>query len=379
MAAIEIRPVRTKQDWNTFIDLAWKYNSKDPQWVPPLRMAVRDVLDVAKNPFFKHATMQPVLAYRGSEPVGRIVGVVDEASNQFHKESVAFWGFFECADDPEVAQALFDHVRTWAKGYGMTKLRGPMNPSTNHECGLLVEGYETSPSIMCTHNPRYYEKLVEGVGMAKAKDLHAYWVPAQLSGISPKLLGQVERIKTKAGVTFRRINMRDFDNEITRIMDIYNDAWEMNWGFVPMNEEEFRHMAKDMKLVIDPAFVFFMEVGGVPAGFTLSLPDANQVFKKIPNGRLFPTGIAKLLWGLKVKKDYNAVRIITLGIKKKYRPLGLGAMMYLESFQEAIRQKLAGGEASWILEDNLPMVGALLEHMSAKRTKVWRIYEAPLS
>jgi hypothetical protein len=153
----------------------------------------------------------------------------------------------------------------------------------------------------------------------------------------------------------------------------------MNWGFVPMNEEEFRHMAKDMKMVIDPNFVFFMEVAGEPAGFTLSLPDANQVFKKIPSGRLFPTGIAKLLWGLKVKKDYNAVRIITLGIKKKYRPLGLGAMMYLESFQEAIRQKRAGGEASWILEDNVPMVGALLEHMSAKKTKTWRIYEAPLS
>jgi hypothetical protein len=379
MVGIEVRPVKTKKDWDVFIDLAWKYNSDDPQWVPPLRIAVRDVLDVRKNPFFKHATMQALLAYQGDEPVGRIVGVIDEANNQFHKEAVAFWGFFECADDPKVADALFERLRTWAQGYGMSKLRGPMNPSTNHECGLLVEGFETPPSIMCTHNPRYYEKLIEGVGMSKAKDLHAYWVPAQLSGLSPKLLGQVERIKSKAGVTFRKINMRDFENEITRIMDIYNDAWEMNWGFVPMNEEEFRHMAKDMKMVIDPEFVFFMEVAGEPAGFTLSLPDANQVFKKIPSGRLFPTGIAKLLWGLKVKKDYNSVRIITLGIKKKYRPLGLGAMMYLESMQTAIRQKRAGGEASWILEDNVPMVGALLEHMNAKKTKVWRIYEAPLS
>lgn len=378
--SITIKRVETKKDWKAFIEFPWKIYKDDPNWVPPLQIAVKDALDVNKNPFFKHAYMIPLLAYRGEELVGRVIGVIDDNNNKFHNEAAVFFGFYEAIDDQKVADALLGEVAKWGKGRGMTLMRGPMNPSTNHECGLLVEGFDDSPSVMMTYNPPYYLKHLESWGLKKAKDLFAYDIDGRKVKFSDKLLAQAERVKQGGAVTFRTINMNDFDNEITRILDIYNDAWEKNWGFVPMDAEEFRHMAKDMKMILDPNLLLIAEVRGQPAAFALCLPDVNQAIKKIKNGKLMPMGLLKLLWNLKgpgKKKTINRCRILTLGIKRAYREMGVGPILYAEYYKRGPANGYPVGEASWILEDNIPMNRAL-EHMCGKRTKVYRIFEGTL-
>lgn len=380
----ELRPVTTKSEWNDFIDFPWAIYDKDPHWVPPLRMAVRDLLDVNKNPFFKHATMHPMVVYRvtngESRCVGRVVGVIDENHNRFHDEKTAFFGFFECIDDQMLANQMLDEVVRWAKSKGMKTLRGPMNPSTNHECGLLVEGFEDSPSVMMTYNPPYYVKLLETWGMVKAKDLYAYDIDGRKVKFSDKVLAQAERLKQSSTVKFRPVRLKEFDQEMDRILSIYNDAWEKNWGFVPMEPEEFRHLAKDLKLIIDPELCLIAEVSGQAVGFALTLPDVNQAIKKVKDGKLFPTGIFKLLWNLKGpgrKKTINRCRILTLGIKKAYQDTGIGPLLYTEYLKRGPALGYPVGEASWILEDNIPMNKAL-QRMCGERTKVYRIYDRTL-
>lgn len=378
---VELKRVESRADWAAFIEFPWSIYAGDPNWVPPLRIAVRDLLDVDKNPFFKHAYMHPLLAYRNGQVVGRVVGVVDDNHNRFHKEQTAFFGFFEAIDDQEVANKLLDAVAEWARSRGMKTLRGPMNPSTNHECGLLVEGFDQSPSVMMTYNPPYYTKLLETWGLTKAKDLFAYDIDGRKVKFSEKLFAQSEKLKQRGNVRIRPVSMRKFDEEIEAILDIYNDAWEANWGFVPMDPDEFRHMAKDMKAIVDPELLLIAEINGQPVGFALTLPDVNQAIKKIPNGKLFPFGILKLLWFLKgpgKRSAINRCRILTLGIKKAYQPLGLGPMLYVEYLKRGPALGYPVGEASWILEDNKPMNRAL-EHMDASRTKVYRIYDRQLA
>ncbi len=374
---LQIRSVESKSDWATFIEFPWKIYKDDPLWVPPLRIAVRDMLDVNKNPFFKHAFMYPVLAWKDGQCVGRMVGIVDENHNRFHDEKVVFFGFFESINDQIVVNHLLDAVMQWGKSKGMTTLRGPVNLSTNHECGLLVEGFESSPMVMMTYNPPYYSNLLEKWGLSKAKDLFAYDIPSDIQRYSERLLAHSERLKQRGSIHFRSIRMNEFQKEIDHIIDVYNDAWEKNWGFVPMDEEEFRHMAKDMKAVIDPDLVLVAEVRGEVAGFALALPDVNQAFKKIKNGKLLPTGLFKLLWNLKGpgrKRTINRCRVLTLGIKQNYRSLGLGPLFYTEYFKRAGVLGYGMGECSWILEDNVAMNKAL-KMMSATRSKVYRIYD----
>jgi hypothetical protein len=377
----QLKRVESKSDWADFIDLPWDIYTNDPHWVPPLKIAVRDLLDVNKNPFFRHAYMYPIIAYKDGRRVGRAVGVIDENHNKFHNEKTAFFGFFEAINDQELTNQLLDSVAKWAKLRGMTTLRGPMNPSTNHECGLLVEGFSDTPSVMMTYNPPYYERLLEGWGLSKAKDLLAYIIDSKAVNFSDKLIAQAEKLKQKGNVTFRSINMRKFDEEVEMILDIYNDAWERNWGFVPMEREEFRHLAKDLKAVMDPALLLVAEVAGKPAGFALALPDVNQAIKKVRDGKLFPTGLLKILWNTKGpgrKRTINRCRVLTLGIKRAYREYGIGPLLYTEYFKRGPALGYPAGEASWVLEDNIPMNRAL-EHMCGRRTKVYRIYDRTLA
>jgi GNAT superfamily N-acetyltransferase len=376
----EIKEVVSKSDWNDFIDLPWTIYKGDKMWVPPLKIAVRDLLDVNKNPFFKHAYMRAWNAYRDGKCVGRILGVVDDNHNEFHQEKTAFFGFFEAIDDQKLANSLLDVVAAWARSKGMTTLRGPMNPSTNHECGLLIEGFNDTPQVMMTYNPPYYAKLFESWGLAKSKDLYAYKIDSR-NNFSERLIAQAERLKRRGSVTFRPVNMKDFNGEVEKILEIYNDAWEKNWGFVPMDREEFLHMAKDMKLILDPELLMIAEVKGEPVGFSLALPDANLAIHKVQDGKLLPTGLFKLLWFLKGptrKKTINRCRIITLGIKKAYQQYGIGPLLYNEYVTRCRKLGYLYGEASWILEDNVQMTRAL-EHMCGERNKVYRIYDRTLA
>jgi len=374
---LEIRPVETKKEWNQFIDFPWEIYQGNPNWVPPLKIAVRDVLNVKKNPFFKHATMRMFLALKDGKVVGRIVAVVDDVHNQYHNEKTGFFGFYESINDQEVANKLLDTAFRWVKDRGMTTLRGPMNPSTNHECGLLVEGYDDPPQVMMTYNPPYYHDLFSKWGLTKTMDLFAYKVSSTESKFSERIFMHAEKLREKEAVTLRPIDLKKFDQEVETILEIYNDAWEKNWGFVPMNPEEFRHMAKEMKAIMDPALAMMVEKNGEVVAFGLAVPDVNQAIKKIPDGKLLPTGLVKLLWNLKgpgKKKTINRCRIITLGIKQKYRNSGIGPLLYVEYLKQGPGNGYPVGEASWILEDNIPMNRAL-EGMGAFKYKTYRIYD----
>lgn len=376
--SVQIRPVESKKDLNLFIDIPFQMHGQDPNWVPPLRIAVRDVLDPKKNPFYKHAISKLWIAFKNNKPVGRIVGTIDDTNNSFHSEKTAFWGFYESVNDQEVTNALFETVEKWAKEKGMNNIRGPMNPSTNHECGLQIDAFDTKPYIMMTQNPEYYPQLVEGAGNRKAKDLNAWIVDSAKGNFHEKLNKRAQDLEKNPDIKFRTVQMKYFEQEIEKILDVYNDAWEKNWGFVPMTDEEFRHMAKDMKQIVDPRLLYIVEVKGETAGFGLCLPDVNQVFVKVRDGKLFPTGLLKLLWNTKVnKKTINQGRILTLGVKKKYQPLGLASMMYLRYLTEAPKIGYPKAECSWVLEDNGPM-NAGLKYMNGDLYKRYRIYDKPI-
>ena len=379
MSQIKIREVSGKKGTDEFIDVMWKiYDQKRfPQWVPPLRMSVYENLDTVKNPFFKRAEMQLFIAEKDGKPVGRIAAIENRGHNEFHNEKTGFYGFFESIEDQEVANLLFETAETWIKSRGLTKMQGPMNPSTNHECGLLVRGQSQHPTIMTTWNPKYYEELHDRYGLSKAKDLVAYIIAREKNaGLPEKVVSYVKRLRAQnSRVTFRDFNVKDFENEVERCFEIYNSAWEKNWGFFPMTREEFKFAAKDMKMILDPRMAFIAEVDGKPAGFMLALPDLNHVFKRIPNGRLFPTGIFKLLIGKKMVKQ---TRIVTLGVKPEFRGSGIFALFTFEAFERAHKYGYLAGEASWILEDNVAMNKPWTD-LGAPLYRRWRIYEKNLT
>lgn len=375
--AIRIVAVTDKKGLKTFVDLPWSiYNSKDhPQWVPPLKLSVYEMLDTKKNPFYKRADIQLFLAEKDGKAVGRIAAIENRAHNEFHNEKIGFYGFFEAFEDQAVANALFDAAAEWLKKRGLTAMRGPMNPSTNHECGLLVRGQSQHPTIMTTWNPKYYETLHDNAGLKGVKDLVAYALATSKAVSLPeKVIKYAEKVKTDSKITFRDFDVKNFDRDVDICFDIYNSAWEKNWGFFPMSYEEFKHMAKEMKMVLDPNFAYIAEVEGKAAGFMLALPDFNHIFKRIPNGKLLPFGIFKLLIG---KRMLRSVRILTLGVKPEFRGGGIFAAFTHESFQRAQRRNLLGGEASWILEDNVEM-NKPWQDMGAPLYRRWRIYERAL-
>lgn len=377
MTKVEIRTVESKSETDDFLLLPWQIYKNDKNWVPPLLMAVKQTLDTKKNPFWTHAKLKMWNAYLDGECVGRIAGVVDDNHNKFHEEKTGFWGFFECVDNQEVANALFREVEKWVRAEGMETLRGPMSPSTNHECGLQINAFDTKPFIMMTQNPPYYQGLVETAGFSKAKDLYAWLLDRRVHKFDEKLIKHAKRLEESAGISFRHVDMSKFEEEVEKLLEVYNDAWEKNWGFVPMTDDEFRHMAKDMKAILIPELLFIVEVKGEMAGFGLWLPDVNQVMEKIPSGKLFPTGLIKLLWHTKVRKTINRGRILTLGVKKKFRHLGLASLMYLRYYQIAPDMGYPLAECSWILEDNTAMNQGL-KYMNGDLYKTYRIYDKPL-
>ena len=375
---VSFEPSENKKERKKFIQLAWDLNQKDPSWIPPLRLTIEDSLDTKKNPFYKHAKVRLWNAYKDGRQVGRISACVDTRHNEFHDEKVGFWGFLECANDPALSNALLKQAEIWFKEQGMQASRGPANPSFNHEVGTLINNFERAPYIMMTHNPAYHPELIEKAGYAKVKDLFAYELKTP-PAFDERVVMLAERVKQKTDVKFRSINMKDFKNEIKLIQEVYNDAWEKNWGFVPMDDAEFGHMAKSLKDIIWPEFCQLAFVNGKPIGFALSLPDINQVLKEIPSGKLLPFGIFKLLSGLKPKaKKINRVRVITLGVKKAYRASGVASVFYYEAYKKAKELGLWGGECSWILEDNKEMVSAIEAFGRQPPYKTYRIYQKSL-
>lgn len=368
---IEKLDLSNKKDLNRFINLPWSIYKNDPKWVPPLKMALKDVLNVKKHPFYKTAEVEAYIATLNNVDVGRVLAVNNIAYNEYQNTKIGYFGFYETINDQKVSDALLDAAVTYVKSKGLTSIQGPMNPGTNYECGLLVNGFDDEPQIMMTYNPEYYITLLENYKLTKAMDLIAYDTPAHFE--MPKVIKDIaNRTVKKEQVTFRNVNMKKWTQELDLMFDIYNSAWEKNWGFVPMTKEEFLHTAKDLKSIINPELVQIAEVHGKAAGFILTLPDLNQVFKQIPSGNLSPSAIYKILTA---KKRMTRCRVITMGIKKEYRKMGLETVLYTHNHESIKKNPLFNHiEMSWILESNLEMNKPLIR-MGAKPYKTYRIFE----
>ena len=342
-----------------------------------MRRDVQTLLSRTKNPFFEHAQAEYFIAEREGEVVGRIAAISNRLHNETHEDRVGFFGFFESIDDQDVANALFEAAAGWCRGLGHDVLRGPASFSVNDECGLLVDGFETPPALMMPHNPRYYIGLLERAGFVKAKDLWVYQGGSE-EGYVPvpeRLARATEMIRQRQGITLRALNMKDFEGEVERIKELYNSAWEKNWGFVPMTEHEIDHLAEQFKPVVIPELVPMAEKDGKLIGFGIALPDLNVIFRTNRSGRLFPM-IVRLLWALKMKRIRRA-RILLLGVVPGYQGKGVDAMLYHWIWTRSGERGIYWGEAGWILEDN-PAMNAGLEKMTFRVYKTYRLYDRRL-
>jgi GNAT superfamily N-acetyltransferase len=372
MSPVTVRPVRTRADTGVFIRVQWAMNAHLVNWVPPLISERRALLDRTKNPFFLHSEAEYFIAERDGAPVGRIAAILNNNHNREHGENIGFFGFFESADDPAVASALFAAAEEWLRGKKVDAVRGPANPSVNDEYGLLVEGFDDTPTVMMPFNPPCYGSLIEGAGYARAKDLYAYGLHSD-SFVSEKLARVTARLMEREGLTIRTLNMGDFPAEIERIRALYAGAWQYNWGAVPLTREEFDALAKSLRPVLRPDLVLFAEAAGEPVGFALTLPDYNQVLRFNRSGRLVPA-ILRLIF---MRKKIRRVRILVLGVLPDRLRTGAGSLLMYETGRRAVAMGYPEGEAGWVLEDNV-MMNRAAAFMNGTRTKVYRVYQKSL-
>jgi GNAT superfamily N-acetyltransferase len=369
---LRIEPVRTPKDLHVFVTYPWSLYRDDPHWVPPMIGDTKKIFFPEHNPFFAHGEIEPYLARRDDRVVGRIAAIRNRAHEEFHEESAGFFGFFESEDDPEVAMGLLGSVREFLRARNLTVMRGPVNPSTNDECGILVDGFDTPPMVLMTHTRPEYPALLEKCGLAKAKDLYAYMLEADTP--PDKLVrGATIARERNPEITLRQFEKKHMAREVAAFKEVYNRAWERNWGFVPMTDAEVDHMAKQLKPAVDPALVHFAEHRGRPVGFAFALPDLNVAVRHA-DGRLFPFGLIKILW---YARKIHRTRVLALGLLPEYRRTGIDVLLYYELFRKGLAKGYRMGEFSWILEDNLAMRRPL-EGIGAKPYKTYRIYEAPV-
>ena len=370
MSEIKIKTVQSNKDIKTFIKFAWKIYKGDPYWVPPLIFDKKKILSKEKNPFFKHAEMELFLAEKDGELVGRIAAIKNDLHNKNHNDKVGFFGFFECINDQETANKLFDAAKDWLREKGFDTMRGPANPSSNDEYGMLLEGFDDVPRLMMTYNPKYYLDLCENYGMKKAKDLYAYKIENQKLMQSDKLKRVAEIAAKRSGIKVYQLDMKTFASDLEKFKYVYNKAWAPNWGFVPLTEEEIDAMAKDIKQLIEPSLVIFGEIDNKLVGAALVMLDYNQIFKSM-NGKLLPFNFLKLFMQ---KKKITWSRILTLGIIPEYQKRGLDAVFYWEIVNRAAKIGIFLGEASWVLEDN-EMMKRGADVMNGEIYKKYRLYE----
>ena len=373
MNNVDIQPVRSRRDHRQFIKFPWSIYDKYPQWVPPLLMDRRKLVDRKKNPFYKHAEAEFFLARRNGNVVGRIGAIVNHNHNKEHNENIGFFGFFESIEDQSVADSLIGTASAWLKSHGVTRMRGPASPSVNDEYGLLIDGFDRPPVVLMPYNPPYYARMLEAAGLKKIKDLYAYHVRRE-NAFSEKLSRVSEAVRQREGLTFRSLDMSKFSQEVGLIKSIYNRAWQYNWGAVPMTDEEFDAMAKDLKPVVVPELVIIAEFHGEPIGFSLSLPDLNLALKHNRKGYLLP-GLYCLM---RYKKQIDATRIITLGVVREYQKTGAAGVLFYETAKRSVEHGYPKGEAGWVLEDNVMMIRSA-EMLKGERQKTYRIYETSIA
>jgi hypothetical protein len=377
--SVEVRPIRTRRELNTFIKLPWRIYRNEPRWIAPLLMDIKKRLDQRKNPFFEHAEAQYFLAYKSGKPVGRISAHIDHSFNRFQENDWGLFGFFECEDDVEAARALIGAAERWLRERGRDRMTGPMDFTTNDEIGLLIAGHEYPPIILCPWHHAYYQRLFEQeLGMIKAKDVYMWSLHVtDRERVHPAIWRAAEQLESEHGIVCRTFRKKELQDEVSRFLEVYNTAWERNWGFVPLSEEEVRHYAKDLKPVLDENWSMVAERKdtGEVVGAALTLPDYNQVLAKLrPRGRLLPFGWLTLL---RERGKIDAVRVIVLGVKSEYRHTGVAARFYQMHFDAAERTPQKTGEGGWTLEDNESMNRAY-EGMGGEIKRRYRVYERML-
>ena len=371
MADIAIQPVETRSQQQRFIRLPWRIYADDHCWIPPVIMSQQELLGFRKHPFYERSKSQSFLATRGGRDVGRITAIVNAGHIDRYKEQRGFFGFFECDEDTAASRALFQAAGDWLHAQGMTCIRGPANPSLNYECGLLIEGFDTPPFFMMTHNRPWYAQLVEDAGFGKIEDMFAFWgETSMLGGLDPKLVTMVEGVKERFGVTIRPLDRRRFADEVRTFLHIYNESLGGTWGFVPLTSGEIDHMAASLKYLIEPELTLVAEVDGKPVGAVFCLLDYNPRIKAI-DGRLFPFGFLRLLWN---KKAIKRLRAISTNVVPEYQAWGIGLVLMNGLYERFMKWGLREVEFSWVLESNY-LSRRTLERGGALVTKKYRMYQ----
>lgn len=369
---IHIIPVTTKKQRAEFIDFPHDLYMGDPNYVPELFMAQDDLLNPDKHPFYKNSSAQLFLAYKDKKIVGRIAAIWNNVYNQYYNVSEGQFGFFDCINDQEVADKLFDTAVEWVKSKGGNKIFGPVNPSTNETCGMLIEGFDLPPMAMMPYNRPYYNELADNYGFTKQVDLRAYLVRSENANLrSVMLLDKLEERLKRSGIILRQIDLKNFTQEADKIKKVYNKAWDKNLGFVPMSDEEFAYVAKDLKMVVDPKYCILAEKENEIVGFAVGIPNINEVLIKIKRGRLFPFGIFKLLFG---RKKIKTLRVMMLGVLEGYRKMGIEACLYGRIIKNAQASGIQSAECSWMLDHNY-MMNHAIEQINGELYKKYRIYE----
>jgi GNAT superfamily N-acetyltransferase len=368
---IVIKKIETGAELNQFINFPHELYKEDPIYVPMLQMAARELLSKKKNPFFLHSEADNFIAYKNGKVVGRISAVRNNNYNKFHGSNVGFWGFYDVIDDFDVSKALFDTVVEWNKKHGFESIIGPVNYTTNDSAAVLVDGFNLPPMIEMTYNKPYYAEHIEKYGFKNEMDLNAFMITrTKVSERTLRLSDLISQRLNKRGITIRCINMKDFTNEVKKIKDVYNKAWEKNWGFVPATDEEFDVLAKNFKTIINPAMVLIAEHEGKFVGFSMAAPNVHEITINFKNGKLFPFNVFKLLMK---KNKTRYFRIITLGVIEKYRRSGIAEAFYSYYINFAEEKNYIGAEASWILANNAEMNNGI-ERLNGEKYKTYRIY-----
>jgi hypothetical protein len=372
---VEVREVATSADRRTFLRLPWGLYRGDPNWVPPLIATTGRILDAKRNPFYQHAESRLYLAWRGRRAVGRVIATVDRLYNDYHHDTMGFWGFFECENDPEAARALLDQAAADLRARGMTQMMGPMNPSINGECGVLTEGFDRPPVILMPYNPTYYPALVEQAGLEKAKDLYAYLLLSTNVTSDSEQLQRIERLnklihRRHPTLRVRTLSKATYEADVIALGHLFNTVRKDNWGFVPMSDAEISVLAHEMKPVIDPQMVFIAELDGRPVGCLLALPDINPLLKKC-NGRLLPFGWLHILRG---KRSLHWLRVFGSAALEEYRHVGIIPLLFGEVIRIGHQRGYTHAELSWVAEGNLRPILTIEQSLKPELYKRYRVY-----
>ena len=374
--SVTVRPVRGKEDLKAFLDVPFALYAKDPSWVAPLYIERLEHLDPKKNPYYQHAEVELFLAFRGDQPVGRISAQLCSLRTARYKDGVGQFGFIEAENDPAVFAALLDAAGIWLKQRGATAMQGPFSFSINDETGLLIDGFDTPPSVMMGHGLAYYGPRMEEQGFTKVKDVIAYDFRETGDGMPRAMKSAYDKALADKDVVLRPLDKKQLMRELQIVVSIANDAWSENWGFVPWTQEEMTALANNLKMLVTGDYIAIAEYKGEPAAMAITLPNINEWIAGL-DGKLLPFGWAKLGWNLFARPP-KTVRMPLMGLRRKYHGTPVGAVLGMAVIARVrdyhVGRGTVQGEASWILEDNMPM-RRMIESFGGKAYKTYRVYE----